>query len=205
MFLLLLLHFIFNSHLLQVMSPMEDNEHYDISMSSRQGRTFQQIRALISPSLHAPGETEIDRHSELCGSSQVSRIGGYKRTLSSNLQSPQTRVPKKEILQRIKSKKEASSYQLGEQLSLKWSTGAGPRIGCVADYPTYLRVQALGFVDLSPTVHLAASASEPSSGSKLSLKPCRIMWAECKKDTHSYEHRKLYKFSRNVNFFIYYS
>ncbi|XP_024029368.1 IQ domain-containing protein IQM3 [Morus notabilis] len=159
----------------QVMSPMEDNEHYDISMSCRQGRTFQQIKALISPSLHVPGETENDQHSESCGSSQVSRIGSYQRTLSSNLQSPQTRVPKKEILQRIKSKKEASSYQLGEQLSLKWSTGAGPRIGCVADYPTDLRAQALGFVDLSPTLHLAASASEPSSGSKSSLKPCRIM------------------------------
>lgn len=59
------------------------------------------------------------------------------------------RVPKKEILQRMMSKKD-DSYQLGDQLSLKWSTGAGPRIGCVADYPLKLRVQALEMVELTP-------------------------------------------------------
>ena len=45
-----------------------------------------------------------------------------------------------------------SSYQLGHQLSSKWSTGAGPRIGCVKDYPLEVRVQALEFVNLSPRV-----------------------------------------------------
>ena len=59
------------------------------------------------------------------------------------------RVAKKEIMQRMKSKKE-DSYQLGDQLSLKWSTGAGPRIGCVADYPLKLRVQAFEMVELTP-------------------------------------------------------
>lgn len=59
-------------------------------------------------------------------------------------------MPKTAILQRINSKKAANSYQLGNQLSLKWTTGAGPRIGCVADYPVELRVQALEFVNLSP-------------------------------------------------------
>ncbi|KAL6327098.1 hypothetical protein AAG906_014342 [Vitis piasezkii] len=39
---------------------------------------------------------------------------------------------------------------IGDQLSLKWSTGAGPRIGCVADYPLKLRVQAFEMVDLTP-------------------------------------------------------
>ncbi|GMJ12054.1 hypothetical protein like AT3G52870 [Hibiscus trionum] len=74
----------------------------------------------------------------------------YKRTLSGGLQSPRTEVPKKAILERINSKKALKSYQLGHQLSLKWSTGAGPRIGCVADYPVELRQQALEFVNLSP-------------------------------------------------------
>ncbi|KAG6693637.1 hypothetical protein I3843_09G010400 [Carya illinoinensis] len=74
----------------------------------------------------------------------------YKRTLSGGLQSPRAEVPKTAMLQRINSKKVAKSYQLGNQLSLKWSTGAGPRIGCVADYPVELRVQALEFVNLSP-------------------------------------------------------
>ncbi|GKU98340.1 hypothetical protein SLEP1_g11355 [Rubroshorea leprosula] len=76
----------------------------------------------------------------------------YKRTLSGGLQSPRAEVPKKAILQRINSKKAAKSYQLGDQLSLKWTTGAGPRIGCVADYPVEVRQQALEFVDLSPRI-----------------------------------------------------
>ncbi|CAN1357519.1 IQ domain-containing protein IQM3 [Linum perenne] len=74
----------------------------------------------------------------------------YKRTLSGGLQSPRAEVPKASILQRINSKKAAKSYQLGHQVSLKWSTGAGPRIGCVADYPVQVRSQALEFVHLSP-------------------------------------------------------
>lgn len=77
------------------------------------------------------------------------RTRSYKRTLSWNLPRERINVPKKEILQRIKSKKEVHSYQLGDQLSLQWSTGTGPRIGCVADYPEKLRVQALEYVDLS--------------------------------------------------------
>eukprot|EP00268_Persea_americana_P029513 TRINITY_DN28568_c0_g1_i3.p1 TRINITY_DN28568_c0_g1~~TRINITY_DN28568_c0_g1_i3.p1 ORF type:complete len:251 (-),score=55.75 TRINITY_DN28568_c0_g1_i3:222-974(-) len=74
----------------------------------------------------------------------------YKRTLSGGLQSPRAEVPKKEVLQRINSKKAARSFQLGHQLSIKWSTGAGPRIGCVSDYPMELRAQALELVNLSP-------------------------------------------------------
>lgn len=74
----------------------------------------------------------------------------YKRTLSGGLQSPRLDVPKKAILERINSKQKASSYQLGHQLSLKWCSGAGPRIGCVADYPVEVRMHALEFVNLSP-------------------------------------------------------
>lgn len=76
----------------------------------------------------------------------------YRRTLSGGLPSPRAELPRSAILERINSKKTAKSYQLGHQLSLKWTTGAGPRIGCVADYPVELRVQALEFVNLSPTV-----------------------------------------------------
>ncbi|KAI3523788.1 hypothetical protein L1887_02191 [Cichorium endivia] len=75
----------------------------------------------------------------------------YKRSLSGGLHSPKADVPKKAILERINSKKTACSYQLGNQLSLKWSTGVGPRIGCIADYPIELRLQALEFTNLSPT------------------------------------------------------
>ncbi|RLN36031.1 IQ domain-containing protein IQM2-like [Panicum miliaceum] len=52
-------------------------------------------------------------------------------------------VPREKILQRISSKKETKSYQLGKQVSFKWSTGAGPRIVCVRDYPSELQLRAL--------------------------------------------------------------
>jgi hypothetical protein len=73
----------------------------------------------------------------------------YQRTLSGGLRSPKAiHVPQKAILERVKSKSESKSYQLGHKLSMKWSTGAGPRIGCVKDYPAELRTQAMQMVDL---------------------------------------------------------
>ncbi|KAH7665854.1 hypothetical protein IHE45_13G060000 [Dioscorea alata] len=59
-------------------------------------------------------------------------------------------VPQDWILRRIDSRRGAKSYQLGKQLSFKWTTGAGPRIGCVRDYPSELQVLALEQVSLSP-------------------------------------------------------
>ncbi|XP_044505288.1 IQ domain-containing protein IQM2-like [Mangifera indica] len=59
-------------------------------------------------------------------------------------------VPQEAILQRINSLKGMKSYQLGKQLSFKWTTGAGPRIGCVRDYPSELQFRALEKVNLSP-------------------------------------------------------
>ncbi|PON46818.1 calmodulin-binding family protein [Parasponia andersonii] len=44
-------------------------------------------------------------------------------------------------------------FDLGQRrLSCKWTTGAGPRIGCVRDYPTELQARALEQVNLSPRV-----------------------------------------------------
>ncbi|GLT41635.1 hypothetical protein SLA2020_156820 [Shorea laevis] len=74
----------------------------------------------------------------------------YKRTLSGGLNSPRGKVPKTSVLARTNSIEAAKSYQLGHQLSCTWTSGAGPRIGCVADYPLELRQQALEFVNLSP-------------------------------------------------------
>ncbi|BAF29182.1 IQ domain-containing protein IQM3 [Oryza sativa Japonica Group] len=83
----------------------------------------------------------------------------YQRTLSGGLKSPRAAdVPREAILERVKSKGESKSYQLGHRLSLKWSTGVGPRIGCVKDYPMELRMQALEMVNLSPR----ASTPSPS-------------------------------------------
>lgn len=134
----------------QVLSPTEDSESYSISNKVR-GRISTGIPVNTQlPKLQASSEIEKRQLFEPPKFAQMERKGSYKRTLSTTLQNPRTGVPKREILQRIKSKKEATSYQLGNQLSSKWTTGAGPRIGCVADYPLNLRVQALEFVDLSP-------------------------------------------------------
>ncbi|KAI3743170.1 hypothetical protein L1987_60875 [Smallanthus sonchifolius] len=46
--------------------------------------------------------------------------------------------------------KETKSFQLGRQISCKWSTGAGPRIGCLRDYPLELQSHALEQAKLSP-------------------------------------------------------
>lgn len=59
-------------------------------------------------------------------------------------------VPREKIVRRIKSKKDTKSYQLGKQLTFKWTTGAGPRLGCVRDYPIELQCRALEEVNLSP-------------------------------------------------------
>ncbi|KAL8546598.1 hypothetical protein ACS0TY_006353 [Phlomoides rotata] len=54
------------------------------------------------------------------------------------------------ISQRINLHKETKSFQLGKHLSSIWSTGAGPRIGCLRDYPSRLQNDALEQVNLSP-------------------------------------------------------
>ncbi|KAI3523505.1 hypothetical protein L1887_01685 [Cichorium endivia] len=59
-------------------------------------------------------------------------------------------VSKKSIFQRINSHKGTKSFQLGRQLSCKWTTGAGPRIGCLRDYPMELQSHALEQANLSP-------------------------------------------------------
>lgn len=82
-------------------------------------------------------------------------------------------IPEESILQRINSHKGMKSYQLGKQLSCKWSTGAGPRIGCLRDYPSGLQSHALEQVNLSPRSRRRLRFDFPSrastpSGSNLS-------------------------------------
>jgi hypothetical protein len=77
----------------------------------------------------------------------------------------QPAVPREKILERV------NSYQLGKQLSFKWTTGAGPRIVCVRDYPPELQHRALEEVHLSPRSGRATSRfSSPQrrSGSPMS-------------------------------------
>lgn len=60
------------------------------------------------------------------------------------------KVSKDSIFQRIESHNETKSSDLGKQFSCKWSTGAGPRIGCLRDYPSELQSHALEQAKLSP-------------------------------------------------------
>ncbi|KAK8468249.1 hypothetical protein PHAVU_007G263950 [Phaseolus vulgaris] len=59
-------------------------------------------------------------------------------------------IPKEQILKRIDSHKGRNSYQLANHLSTKWTTGAGPRIGCMRDYPLELQNLILEQQHLSP-------------------------------------------------------
>ncbi|KAJ6743412.1 IQ DOMAIN-CONTAINING PROTEIN IQM3 [Salix viminalis] len=47
-------------------------------------------------------------------------------------------------------KLQAPVFDLSRRLSCKWTSGYGPRIGCVRDYPADLQCQALEQVNLSP-------------------------------------------------------
>lgn len=53
-----------------------------------------------------------------------------------------------------KDQREVGVYDLSKRLSCKWTSGVGPRIGCVRDYPMDLQSQALETVNLSPRVNL---------------------------------------------------
>ncbi|XP_030457916.2 IQ domain-containing protein IQM6 isoform X1 [Syzygium oleosum] len=77
-------------------------------------------------------------------------------------------VPREKILQRIDSHKGTRSYQLGQQLSCKWTTGAGPRIGCMRDYPSELQSHVLELANLSPRG--SSTHVSPFSSSRFSPK-----------------------------------
>lgn len=57
------------------------------------------------------------------------------------------------VHEEVKAKKVETApvaFDFSKRLSCKWSTGAGPRIGCVRDYPEHLQSRALEQVNLSP-------------------------------------------------------
>ncbi|GMI79702.1 hypothetical protein HRI_001639500 [Hibiscus trionum] len=133
----------------EIRRATDDSDIYDDVKANSIGKS---VEFSVSSVPTEPGIDEAEKNlsSEPSETNQTKTTSTYKRSLSGGLQSPRADVPEKAILKRINSKKAAKSYQLGHQLSHKWSTGAGPRIGCVADYPVELRQQALEFVNLSP-------------------------------------------------------
>ncbi|KAI8544621.1 hypothetical protein RHMOL_Rhmol08G0311000 [Rhododendron molle] len=67
--------------------------------------------------------------------------------------------------------------QLGQHLSSKWTTGAGPRIGCVREYPPQLQHHAMEQVNLSPRLKMGPFLSgtraipSPRPSSSIHLSP----------------------------------
>lgn len=67
-------------------------------------------------------------------------------------------------------------FDFSQRLSCKWTTGTGPRIGCVRDYPTELQSRALEQVNLSPRLAAGPSFSfgpipSPRPSPKVRLSP----------------------------------
>ncbi|KAK4797481.1 hypothetical protein SAY86_029807 [Trapa natans] len=117
-------------------------------------------------------------------------------------------IPRENIMRRIDSHKGMKSYQLAQQLSCKWTTGAGPRIGCMRDYPRELQAQVLEKANLSPRATtgllrsqrtatapsrfgtVASATSSPSctsGGSPLGHLDTRMM--KLQHETHHIHHR----------------
>ncbi|CAL5207512.1 unnamed protein product [Lathyrus oleraceus] len=69
-------------------------------------------------------------------------------------------IPKEKIMKRIDSHKGMKSYQLANHLSTKWTTGAGPRIGCMRDYPAELQCFILEQQNLSPRARATAPSPQ---------------------------------------------
>ncbi|CAN4118632.1 unnamed protein product [Withania somnifera] len=59
-------------------------------------------------------------------------------------------IPTEKIMKRIDSHRRTKSFQLANQLSCRWTTGAGPRIGCMRDYPAELQFRVMEDICLSP-------------------------------------------------------
>ncbi|KAH1108892.1 hypothetical protein J1N35_012660 [Gossypium stocksii] len=102
-------------------------------------------RFLNSSHLEIPMKTEL--FEVAVAYSQGSNSTVQDETMNENDHNVEA-IAEELILQRINSKQGMKSYQLGKQLSCKWTTGAGPRIGCVRDFPSELQFQALEQVNL---------------------------------------------------------
>ncbi|KAF2593565.1 hypothetical protein F2Q70_00043796 [Brassica cretica] len=107
----------------EVHKASEDSDSYDDYFKPNGDGTKSLKKEEPTPS---NAEAETDENGN--GTLEEIKRSSYQRTLSGGLESPKADVPQKAILQRINSKKQSKSLQLGHQLMLKWSTGAGPRI-----------------------------------------------------------------------------
>ncbi|CAM0873392.1 unnamed protein product [Alopecurus aequalis] len=160
------------------MSPAEEDEEFWGSLkriASENDKSEDKTAALEETGpLQTPQVTESSSELKGLDSSEGTKISEASTCshmpetddLEGERQAP---VPREKILQRINSKKDMKSYQLGKQLSFKWTTGAGPRIGCVRDYPSELQTHALEQMNLSPRCATKAASSRFASPQRRSF------------------------------------
>ncbi|KAG8371757.1 hypothetical protein BUALT_Bualt13G0121500 [Buddleja alternifolia] len=110
-----------------------------------------------------PLESPMDGY-ETAEESFVSQVGNIDMSEEKDEAKEET-ITEECIFQRIDSHKGMKSFQLGKQLSCKWSTGAGPRIGCLRDYPSGLQSHALELANLSPRSKSRLNFDFPSRAS----------------------------------------
>ncbi|KAL3628331.1 IQ domain-containing protein iqm3 [Castilleja foliolosa] len=111
--------------------------------------TMELTSGVMSNSDSIPCDLEDQLLPTDCQGGEETKKTEYKRTLLGGLQSTKADISRASLLQRIETKKVTNSYESGHPLSYRWSTGAGTRIGHIADYPAELRLQALELMNLS--------------------------------------------------------
>ncbi|KAF3552493.1 hypothetical protein DY000_02004135 [Brassica cretica] len=124
----------------------EDLEAEKTVMADPREEESTTVMAVVETPKKMESLSTFDLEQESKPSEESTPRGGEEEAKESEV----VKIPEESILKRINSKKETRSFQLGKQLSCKWTTGAGPRIGCVRDYPSELQFQALEQVNLSP-------------------------------------------------------
>ncbi|KAK7390596.1 hypothetical protein VNO78_25905 [Psophocarpus tetragonolobus] len=134
---------------IKICNPRDDSDTYE---DGKVGEIENAPEDYINGKIPEPGVSEKAENTSSSNKEnpQHASVGSYKRTLSGGLQ------PRNQYCIESIPKKASKSYQLGHQLSHKW--WAGPRIGCVANYPIELRLQALEMLNLSPKVPLSPSS-----------------------------------------------
>ncbi|KAI3688265.1 hypothetical protein L1987_81976 [Smallanthus sonchifolius] len=131
--------------------PLESPKKSSLSRSSSRKLSTLRIPNKDDTSLNFNTENQADEAKGSPGSQQIHGLLAHDMSDDEEVEPKlEDTVPKKSILQRIDSHKGTKSFQLGRQLSCKWSTGAGPRIGCLRDYPTELQSHTLEQANLSP-------------------------------------------------------
>ncbi|XP_020258389.1 IQ domain-containing protein IQM1-like [Asparagus officinalis] len=97
-------------------------------------------------------EEEVNTKSKNSHSDETMKISRFRKQnlfIEEN-EGEDSTMPSELILRRMNFRTGTLSLQLGKQLPCKWTTGVGPRIRCIRDFPSELRFRALEQVNLSP-------------------------------------------------------